>query len=308
MSLILDALQRAQREPRSRDGVPGVDSLHLPGQRETGGWRRALPWIALAVALIAVAGLLWERRSATAPVDARPAVREQPAGPGAASAAVPEATSRPGNPADEPAVGAVPSTGANKRPAPIESSPAVESAVDAPRVSGPSSTGLPLPEPAVTALYQRSSSATRSPAAAETPVAEEPVAAAPPDGGDAPVRQTQRVADAVAEATPPSKPDIEALVAKAESALAQSKLSEHPSPFLSELSQVDKDAVPTIYYSRHEYNAQGGATVVLNGQSLAAGEAVGGGVRVEEILEDSVVLSHHGVEFRLKALNSWVNL
>jgi len=31
-------------------------------------------------------------------------------------------------------------------------------------------------------------------------------------------------------------------------------------------------------------------------------------MRVEEILSDSVVLDYRGTQFRLRALNSWVNL
>jgi hypothetical protein len=32
------------------------------------------------------------------------------------------------------------------------------------------------------------------------------------------------------------------------------------------------------------------------------------GMKIEEILPDSVVLNYQGTQFRLRALNSWVNL
>jgi hypothetical protein len=334
MSLILDALQRAQREPRSRDDVPGVDSLHIPGQHLPGGWRRALPWIALAVALAAVGGLLWERRSTTAPVDGRAVERKQQSGtePPGATAAAPT----PGNAQHIPAGGADSPAVATRRPAPMGTPAATPSVVETPVKSAPPSTALPSPEPAVVALYERSGSAARetvvggqagvdqsgavasgavaSGAVASGAVAsgaapgDKPVAPAPVSRGGAAVPDRAQSADDSADEAVGRELDIDSLIAVAESELAQSKLSEHPSPFLSDLSQVDKDAVPTIYYSRHEYNKAGGSTVILNGKSLTPGDAAGGGVRVEEILEDSVVLSHHGVEFRLKALNSWVNL
>ena len=61
-------------------------------------------------------------------------------------------------------------------------------------------------------------------------------------------------------------------------------------------------------YQRHDYaEAAGQASVVINGASVRAGGSVSG-VRVDEILPGSVVLSHQGTQFRLRALNSWVNL
>jgi hypothetical protein len=47
--------------------------------------------------------------------------------------------------------------------------------------------------------------------------------------------------------------------------------------------------------------------VVINGKTLRTG-ASAAGVKVEEILPDSVVLEVKGNRFRLRALNSWVNL
>ena len=47
--------------------------------------------------------------------------------------------------------------------------------------------------------------------------------------------------------------------------------------------------------------------MVINGKTLRAG-ASAGGIKVEEILPDSVVLEVKGTRFRLRALNSWVNL
>jgi hypothetical protein len=103
--------------------------------------------------------------------------------------------------------------------------------------------------------------------------------------------------------------DIEALVRRAENELENARLAEHPAPFLADLSQHKKDLIPTLMYSRHDYASDNKtASVTLNGKTLRAGGNAGGGVRVVEVLPDSVVLSHQGTEFRLRALNSWVNL
>ena len=102
--------------------------------------------------------------------------------------------------------------------------------------------------------------------------------------------------------------DIEQLVLEARQGMAEASLEEHPAPFISDLSQVSKDAIPSLIYSRHDFDAQGRSSIVLNGKTLRQGESAAGGVKVDEILHDSVVLSHGGTQFRLKALNSWVNL
>ena len=100
--------------------------------------------------------------------------------------------------------------------------------------------------------------------------------------------------------------DIEALLTRAQEALGEESLSEHPSPLLEMLSQQQKDNIPTIVYSQHVWNADQ-SSVVLNGERLNAGQRVGS-IRVVEILSDSVVLRWQDIEFRLRALNSWINL
>ena len=61
-------------------------------------------------------------------------------------------------------------------------------------------------------------------------------------------------------------------------------------------------------YSRHEFSSDEAlSSVTINGTQLKKGGRVTG-VRVVEILPDSLVLSYQGSEFRLRALNSWINL
>ncbi len=80
-------------------------------------------------------------------------------------------------------------------------------------------------------------------------------------------------------------------------------------PLLTELPQRFQNSVPSIDYSMHVYSAEeGGGFVKLNGDIRKAGAQVGPDIRVIEILEDSVVLVYQGRQFRLLALNSWVNL
>lgn len=102
--------------------------------------------------------------------------------------------------------------------------------------------------------------------------------------------------------------EVDAMVARAEAALDNRGLAAHPAPMLDELSQTFRDGIPTLMYSQHDYRANGGeSSVFINRERRREGDSISG-VRVQEILPESVVLSYRGTVFRLKALNSWVNL
>lgn len=313
MSLILDALQRAQQEPRLPGDVPGVATAHLPEDSPQQRWQRALPWTALALALVALAWLLVERAAGPATVSDRQ-------NPGPVAAQMPAARH-----AKSPAEG---TDDVTERKTP-QASTAADSLSRAERGSAPAAAARSVPavpreapDPAVAALYQRGAAPPQKTQRDVDPA----VGVEPSSGTDsvAAVETGRRAQNTTQSATglstvnesdaarPPDIPespalDIDALVATAESVLAQQSLIEHPAPFLSELSQADKDAIPTVYYSKHDYIEGGRSSVVLNSKVLEAGDKVGG-LNVDEVLSDSVVLSHHGIQFRLKALNSWVNL
>jgi hypothetical protein len=196
----------------------------------------------------------------------------------------PEAVVTPGTP---PVAPGVPSPAPT---VPVEVAPA-------PEVAKPEPVSEQLQDPAVAALYEQGST---EPVSVEVPEPEEvkpePIAESEPG----------TVAQKQADERPV---DIETMVRNAQRELEQSRLAEHAAPFISKLSQQTKDQIPTIYYQRHDYSVGGAAaSVVLNGKTLRVGGQAASGVKVDEILSDSVVLNHKGTQFRLKALNSWVNL
>ncbi|GAB5414900.1 MAG: hypothetical protein Cons2KO_25030 [Congregibacter sp.] len=84
-------------------------------------------------------------------------------------------------------------------------------------------------------------------------------------------------------------------------------LSPHPAPLLDDLSQQFRDSVPTLMYLRHDFSSSDRSSVLINGQSLRPGQRTRG-VEVREILADSIILRFAGKDFRLRALNRWVNL
>lgn len=100
--------------------------------------------------------------------------------------------------------------------------------------------------------------------------------------------------------------DIEALLRKAQAHMGEASLTAHRVPLIDRLSQQQKDRIPTLLYTEHSWSAES-ASVVINGQRLLAGGRLNG-LAVVEVLDDSVILSWSGIEFRLAALNSWVNL
>jgi general secretion pathway protein B len=282
MSLILDALNRSRRE---EEAVPGLATQHYAEPAAAPPrWRRALPWAGLGAALAVIAWLLLREAPGGQPLPtpeppASAAVREQPA---------------PREPAPAPAP---PAAGAERSTKPAVTPAARRSpspAAPASRTSVPPSTA----DPAVTALY-------RQPRPEPAPEVDATAPAPAPDDAGSPPQADAPKAPAARE----EPVDIAKLVEQAESELKNRELAEHAAPFLVELSQHTKDQIPTIFYQRHDYAGDASrSTVVLNGKQLRVGGMAAPGVKVVEILPDSVVLSHDGREFRLRALNSWINL
>ena len=101
--------------------------------------------------------------------------------------------------------------------------------------------------------------------------------------------------------------NLEAAIADAANAVGERSLVPHAATMIENLSQQQKDDIPTLIYSAHEFQTDGSAAVELNGQRLKVGQRAGP-VMIKDILVDSVILENSGVTFRLTALNSWINM
>ena len=101
--------------------------------------------------------------------------------------------------------------------------------------------------------------------------------------------------------------DLVAAIERAAREVGEPNLVPHPTVLLENLSQQQKDQIPTIVYTEHVYAEGAAPSVELNGQRLRPGQR-SGAITVEDILVDSVILRVNGVAFRLRALNTWVNL
>jgi len=273
MSLLLSALRRAAQQRQSDAVVPRIDSPAPAGGQGSPPRHRAAALAALVVAVaITVAALMWS--PTVAPPTAVPAVSPSPS-----LVATPVVV-----------------------PEPAPAIPAVEL-----RAPQPART---QPDPNVRALYAALSAAdSATPAVDQAPdpgaAGQLPAAIGGHDTAQGSAEPTAQQSEAAA-----ARLDIDAVVAEAERGLSQPLRVEHPAPFLGELPQHRRDRIPSLRYQEHQFapDAPTASRVQLNGALYQAGDSLGGGLLLREILADSIVLEHEGLQFRLRALNSWINL
>jgi hypothetical protein len=300
MSLILDALNRSQRERGEAGPVAAPPALGAAAPEQPRSPLVPVLALGLVCACVLSGWLLWERLAD----DAAPAPATTATPPPASPAPAATATPAQPPPAAAPAVaGAAVSAGASAGsadaggPPPMArtSDPAVAALYAAAARGGDAAApppGAPLEEPGSSSVAGETAAAATAAAAT---AAADTAAAATAAGGTAAAELSEEPVD------------VEAVLEAAQREIGARGLAPHPVPLLATLSQQQKDAIPTLMYLRHDYAGPGRSSVLLNRRTLREGDSVDG-VRVQEILPDSVVLEHRGTLFRLRALNSWVNL
>jgi general secretion pathway protein B len=324
VSLILDALNRSRHDA---DPVPGLDTPHQiePVSAQS---RPYLVWAALAAALVVIAWLVLDRfvTAPTPAADIGAPVAELSGNIGSAVTSVTaELKSRAAAAAPvAQAVVAEPAPAAEPPVAPVNPAPPGSAVTNASLATAQTeSANLPAPtpvpnsasvagEPVETPPVSTAEDAAVAQLYKNRDMAEESVTPAP--ASRAQVRASQRELDTAVEydsavARSEESVEIDKILEQARQEIENSSLDDHPVPFLSDLSQQTKDDIPTLYYHRHDYSSdRNQSSVVLNGATFKAGESPLPGMQLEEILPDSVVLNYRGMQFRLRALNSWVNM
>ncbi|MEN0036727.1 MAG: hypothetical protein AAGC78_06650 [Cellvibrio sp.] len=288
MSLILDALNRAENERKNQNAVPDLNTSHSPREFNSGsGERRTLWWIlggvlALLI-IIAVLFLLFRPAVLTQPVQeksaavqqpvAAPSVEQKPAAVVSNKAVIKTATQ---NPVSDPAPAEVPVVeAAPKATAP---SAAVESLY-----ASEDATPVATVDAGVNELYAAEAATTAS----ETIV--DPFNGAGDVGG---VGNSAVASVAPVEQAPPRTYDSITNI-----------------PDFNSLPWNMRQRVPTISYARHNYLAGGISSVVINNQTTGVGNIIGTGqFVVQEIYVDGVVLKHGDIVFKLRALTGWINM
>lgn len=273
MSLILEALKRSQQERDSVNDIPGIETHHpVDTLGPTNSWRRFFPWGCLVLALAVIAWLVVDGNARTSAPAAVTSSEAEKLAPNTVSSSKTSAKTQP-----------------KLTQLPAGKATQLVRVVDQPEHDTKAA--------AVEDLYKEKVQEQR----------------AVPQVENEPAPQGKVQAKGVAEdqtTVTEQAVDIEEMIALAKVEAENAALAEHTAPFLSELSQQLKDQIPTIYYSQHDFSSNlSQSSVTLNGEMVRADSSLGNtGLKVDEILSASVVLSYKGTQFRLKALNSWINL
>ena len=104
--------------------------------------------------------------------------------------------------------------------------------------------------------------------------------------------------------------DSEAILQQAEKLLqAEAATRTSPLPTIEELPEADRDRIPTLLYSAHDFQPRGESRVMINRAWFGVGERLTGRLTLSEIRESDIVVdSDDGFRFIVPALASWVNL
>lgn len=279
MSLILDALNRAEHERKNQDTVPDLNSLHsaqlfntAPDKRQTLWW--VIGVVAVLLAIIIVLVMLLRREplaqpaiTQVAPLASPPPVIEPAASGMAIEAPIQTPIQAPviePKPVSHTAVIATKSTAPN-------------AAIDKLYSSGGAETDAATAE-GVNELYAAE--------AATAPASETIV-----DPFNAAGQATATAAVAHELAPPRTFDSIKNI------------------PDFNSLPWNMRQQIPTITYQRHNYLADGISSVVINNQTTGVGNIIGTGqFVVQEIFVDGVVLKQGNAVFKMRALNGWINM
>jgi hypothetical protein len=300
MSLILDALKRSEQTDSTIPYAPA-------DAHQSAGASRLRPVVAalLLGALLGVGVAMWFSR--VLPDDA----------------ASPRAVASPLGPMDSNQPGSPAADDQAKRLNRSSTEPVLSARTESRLLTDPSMRGMaaaPSETPFPSSLVDAGPTATARAVAelnaqmwsdSESADVEAPDRAPETGGGESKAPQlpdTRNASNEVAALGTIAPPiNLEAAIAEAANAVGERSLVPHAATMIENLSQQQKDDIPTLIYSAHEFQTDGSAAVELNGQRLKVGQRAGP-VMIKDILVDSVILENSGVTFRLTALNSWINM
>ncbi len=254
MSLLLDALNKADQERKRNEATPGINSNHE--QINNSGSRRKTLLIALLVItafLIVTAGIYWlGKKSVSQPT--------------AASTATTAPTTQQKSIA--PALNTA-----------LKSSVITSKSInDSGPTTGNSQDDIDTSDESVANLYQQNI-------------------------------QTQTANAALAINTPPSIANTtENSAPTDQNAGSTTSITQFANlPDLHDLPNQILEKIPSLNYSEHNFNANGGS-VKINGNIHHANDQLAPGLVIDKILEDGMILHTDNYSFKMRALNSWVNM
>ncbi len=295
MSLILDALDKADREKENRDAIPDIRTVH--SRVESGSESKLPPWLLLAAGLcllLAIAAVILvlilskPETSAPGPVEpiqAEPIQAELTPMQGTKGLAQPKKSLEQANhSAPVAATLATPvltETEENAIAATAEPKSEISELYAAPKVITPSS-------------RQPSEARVREPQVQQQTVDED---LARRLWLQAQEQMPARPVRSHREAKKLEEPAIDAPIEETLGYYADT-------PFLHELSQKLQNSIPSIMYALHKYDDH---TVVINKKTYGEDEEIAPNLTIKRILADGLLLEFNGITFKLSALSSWVN-
>jgi len=299
MSLILDALRRSEN-----GGVAASPQPALPSEQGGVLGKKWLGVVVLVCAGLGIAAGWMMRGGATDPMEKEQVMSPMPGSPSSGDSGASSELVRDDAMSSAPGPQLSPST-------PLAS--AADTSFVAPPQNNAGSDAARAENERIAALHQQMWSDAASLGAAEGQGIEQsgaPISAAEKLDAPAPSDQEPGItpSNVPSDANSIAPPiDLVAAIERAAREVGEPNLIPHPTVLLENLSQQQKDQIPTIVYTEHVY-ANGAAPLVeLNGQRLRLGQRTDA-IAVEDILVDSVILRVNGISFRLRALNTWVNL
>lgn len=267
MSLILEALQRAEKDRREEPGsVPGIDTSHAdvaPPPREEPVAQQGNRWITVAIAAIIVllSYLIYLQLNGPA-AEAPAAISSTPiATPPVADETMPEKEREP-----QPTF------------KPIESDTQPHHSASE-RLSELPAPAAPPTAESLDALY---ASAKKE---REQDTLDEGIAAARAIHG----QDIAPSVDSEPKVQEPDRNDKYSII-----------------PFASQLPLHQQSSIPPVRYTTHGYSKKSGrGMVTLNGRSLRAGDRLESGMTLVDIRGEYIVLDLNGLVFRLPAAEDW---
>ncbi|MCE3253641.1 MAG: hypothetical protein K0Q67_2661 [Cellvibrio sp.] len=278
MSLILDALNRAENERKHQNAVPDLNTLHSPQELQAEARRYSLLWWGIGAALVLGAILvllvLLLRRESSAPALTQTK----------ASSSTPVVEQHV--PVAVPAVG-TPKPAIQLASAPVETAAPVIDA--APKVTEPKAD--------VDQLY------------ASGDVEPQAVVARGVDELYAAEAATAAASETIVDPFNPAGSAGTLSTSGQELPPPRTFESIKNIPDFNDLPWNMRQQIPTISYARHNFLANGVSSVVINNQTSGTGNIIGAGqFIVQEIYVDGVVLKHGNAVFKLRALTGWINM
>ena len=268
MSLILDALNRADQERKEQDHIPSLQTVHGGAEQAKPSLRQRLHperWLFVLVVAYLAYDYIHEKRTEAQPES--PATRE-----------VVTATPNPASVAEP------------------EDPPGIEQAVPAEEVVQPA-----VPENATAELAEPENAVPRNSAVAslytEPRVSEDD---SPAESAASPTGLTGVIEEP--QPQPQSQKQPQQAPASARDQAFELVLE------ITDLDKEFRLQIPTLKYGNHQPAANPkDSRVLLNDTVYKEGDAVVPGVVLRQISQEGIVLEFQGTRFKLPAYNSWIN-